>query len=92
MADVNKTLLSVSKNNDHGFKVVYDQSGSYMEEKKSGDRTSLRRQRGVFVLDCWIVPYDMAMSGKVTYKGADGKKRTATLKSNQIEGFTRPAR
>ena len=92
MADVNKTLCSVSKNNDHGFKVVYDKSESYMQDVKTKEKTNLRRQRGVFVLDCWVVPYAMAMSGKVVYRGVDGKKRVATLKASNVEGFNRQVR
>ena len=51
IAQVKKTLASVSKSNDHGFDVIYSKKGSYMEDMESKRRTSLRRERGVFVLD-----------------------------------------
>ena len=92
IAKVKKTLGSESKNNDHGFDVVYSKSkGSYMEHEASGERTALRRERGVFVLDAWVVPYSMAKTGVVTYTDEEGKKRTVKVSRKNESDFIRPA-
>ena len=91
IAQVKKTLASVSKSNDNGFDVVYSKKASYMEEMESKQRTALRRDRGVFVLDAWIVPYEMIKKGFVIYTDENGKKRRTKL--NKLESsFARPAR
>ena len=90
MAKVRKVLGSVSKNNDNGVDAKYSKSGAYLENVKNGDRTPLRRQRGVFVLDTWIVPHAMAKSGRVTYKDEKGQVRIAKVVAPTTEGFSRP--
>ena len=91
IAQVKKTLASVSKSNDNGFDVKYSKGGSYMEEMESKARTALRRDRGVFVLDAWIVPYSMIQKGYVLYTDENGKKRRTKINRPE-SSFTRPAR
>ena len=92
IAQVKKTLASVSKNNDYGFEVRYSNSkGSYMEHEKTGEKTMLRRERGVFVLDAWVVPYKMAKSGIVKYTDDDGKMKTVKVGMKNESDFIRPA-
>ena len=90
MAKVKKCLGSVSKNNDNGVDATYSKNGAYLENVKNGEKTPLRRQRGVFVLDAWIVPHSMAKSGRVTYKDENGQSRTAKVTTPATEGFSRP--
>ena len=59
IAAVKKTLASVSRSNDNGYDVVYSDGGSYTEDVVSGEVINLRRERGVFVLDAWVI-----LSGK----------------------------
>ena len=56
VAAVKKMLGSVSKNNAFGQRVVYDSDCSYIEDEKSREKLNLRSNRGVFILDAWIVP------------------------------------
>ena len=93
IAKVKKTLGSVSKSNDHGIDVCYSSKGSYMKDVKTQEKTALRRERGVFVLDAWVVPYEMAKTGMVKYKDASGKLRMVKIneKKNNTD-FSRPAR
>lgn len=51
-AAVNKALGSVSEFVDVGHEVVFDGNRSYSENSK-GKQTKLRRQNGVWYLDCW---------------------------------------
>ena len=93
IAKVKKTLGSVSKSNDHNFDVHYSNKGSYMEDQKTQEKTALRRERGVFVLDAWVVPFDMAKTGIVKYKDGQGKMRTAKVgRAKDNSDFSRPAR
>ena len=55
VAEVNKGLRSVADLVDIGHKVVFDANGSYMQDPSS-QRAHLRRQRGMWYLDCWKVP------------------------------------
>ena len=50
VADVGKVLMSVAKACESGYRVVFDEEGSYMEEKKSGTRTKLHEKNGVYVI------------------------------------------
>ena len=90
MAKVKKTLGSVSKNNDHGVDAVYSCEGAYLRNRKTDDKTPLRRQRGVFVMDTWAEPFEMVQSGKVTYLDANGRKHVANVRVPMAEGFSRP--
>ena len=92
IAKVKKTLASVSKSNDHGFDVIYSKGGSYMEEMISKERTALRRERGVFGLDAWVVPYAMSKTGSVKFRDSDGKIKTAKDGRKDDSAFNRPAR
>ena len=53
-ARINKPLVSVAKLNTDGWRVVFDIDGSYIEHKRTGKLISLRRERGVFVVDAFL--------------------------------------
>ena len=77
---------------DHGFDVVYSKSrGSFMQHEATGEKTMLRRERGVFVLDAWVVPYYMAKAGMVTYVDADGQTKVVRVNKKSESDFVRPA-
>ena len=86
-----KTLGSVSKSNDNGFVVHYSSKGSYMKDEKTQEKTALRRERGVFVLDAWVVPFEMSKTGIVKYKDDQGKLKAVKVTKNSMD-FSRPAR
>ena len=55
-AEVSKALGSVSKICSNGNRVVFDDDGSYIENKVSGERLWLVQKNGVYVLDMKIAP------------------------------------
>ena len=54
VADVNRALLSVSKSVDAGNREVFDCDWSYIEDRQTGERTTLTRQGGLYVLEAWV--------------------------------------
>jgi len=54
VCDVNKPLLSVKKVIAGKNRVVFDEDGSYIESKVTGERTWLREQGGMFMLKMWV--------------------------------------
>jgi len=54
VCEVNKALLSVKKVMAAGNRVVFDETGSYIEDKKSGERMWLREDKGLFMLKLWV--------------------------------------
>ena len=50
VADVGKVLMSVSKACESGYRVVFDEEGSYMEEKRTGAKTRIHKKNGVYVM------------------------------------------
>ena len=53
-----KYLASVSRINQAGHVVVFDtpDCGSFIQNKRSGVKTWLRQEGGVFYLDLWVKP------------------------------------
>ena len=56
VAAINKPLVSVSKLIDDGWRIVFDEEASYLKHKKTGNMISIRRERGVFVVDAFVEP------------------------------------
>ena len=54
VAKVNKPLASVGKLLDTGHRVVLDEEGSYVMNKRTRQTMRIGRERGVFVLDVWL--------------------------------------
>ena len=54
IARVNKPLLSVAMMVKDGMRVVFDDTGSYIYNKKTGEVMRLKQERGVFVLEAWV--------------------------------------
>ena len=54
VAQVTKPLGSVSKICKKGHRVVFDDDGSYIENKITGEYMNLREKNGVYVLDVWL--------------------------------------
>ena len=50
VCDVNKGLLSVSREIHNGSRVVFDSDGSYIEDKTNGDVINLAERNGMFML------------------------------------------
>ena len=58
VTDVTKALGSVSKIVANGNKVIFDESGSFIENKRSRERLWMREDNGVYVLDVYVAPPD----------------------------------
>ena len=54
VTDVEDALLSVSKIVKVGNRVVFDDTGSYIEHKMTGEVTPLIEQRGLYKLKMWV--------------------------------------
>ena len=54
VCDVNKALLSVRKVVTAGNRVVFDPSGSYIEDVHSGEKMWLEDVNGMYMLKIWI--------------------------------------
>ena len=55
-APVSKPLGSVKRICVAGHRVVFDEDGSYIENKTIGEVNMLREDNGNYMLDMWIVP------------------------------------
>ena len=54
ITDVSKGLLSVSKLVRAEKRVVFDDEGSYIEDKRTGEIMSLREVGGMYMLKLWV--------------------------------------
>ena len=54
VCDVNKGLLSVGRMVGLGHKVVFDRTGSYIEDCKTKERMWMKEDRGLYMLKLWI--------------------------------------
>ena len=51
---VNKNLMSVSKIAAQGNRVVFDDDGSYIEDKNPGERTWMHQVQGMYMIEMWV--------------------------------------
>ena len=51
---VTKNLLSVNGMTKDGHRVVFDDDGSYIEDKASGDRSWMHEVDGMYMLKLWV--------------------------------------
>ena len=54
VCDVTQGLLSVSKMMKAGNRVIFDEEGSYIQNKATGDRTWMTERSGMHVLKLWV--------------------------------------
>ncbi len=54
IAAINKPLVSVSKLNEAGYKVVFDENNSYIMNKKTKKVIKMKMEKGVFVIDAYV--------------------------------------
>ena len=54
VCEVNKLLLSVSKIVAAGNRVVFDESGSYIENIVSGEKVWMKSQGGMYMLKMFV--------------------------------------
>ena len=54
IAAIDKPLVSVSKLNEAGYKVVFDDNNSYIMHKKTKKAIKMKKAKGVFVVDAYV--------------------------------------
>ena len=54
VCEVNKNLLSVRKITKAGNRVVFDEDGSYIEDKQTGEKMWLEEEGGMYAIDLWV--------------------------------------
>ena len=57
-APVTKPLASVKKICQAGHRVIFDEEGSYIVNKRTGEVNALREEDGNYMLDMWVMPGD----------------------------------
>ena len=63
VANITRPLGSVSKLVRKHNRVVFDDDGSYIENKASGEKVPLREEQGLYFLDIWVeIPADMELN------------------------------
>ena len=60
---VNQTLMCVSKIASRGNRVVFDDDGSYIEDKATGERTWMTQVGGMYSLKMWASRKSTAEAG-----------------------------
>ena len=75
---------------DHNNTVCFSKRlGHFIQDDHTNQKLSLRKTRGVFVLDAWVVPYAKAKTGSLEIvKG--GKKTMVKVNRLDNQGFSRP--
>ena len=56
VADVHKPLCAMSKVCKAGHRIILDDDGSYIQHKRTGEKTELKQKNGVYVLQFWVAP------------------------------------
>ena len=54
VCDVHRPLMSVKKMCKSGHRVIFDEEGSYVENKESGEQLRILEEDGEYLLDVWI--------------------------------------
>ena len=54
VCDVHRPLMAVKRVCKHGNRVVFDDDGSYVENKQTGERMKIEEDDGDYVLDLWV--------------------------------------
>ena len=62
VTEVNRPLMSVSRAVDASNRVVFDEGWSYIEDKRTGLRTTIQRRGGLYVLESWVKARDEMLS------------------------------
>ena len=53
---VNKTLMSVSQVTAQGNRVVFDDDGSFIEDKATGEKLWVEESGGMYMFKMWGIP------------------------------------
>jgi hypothetical protein len=59
---VSRPLGSVKRICQSGHRVMFDEEGSYIENKTTGEINWLREENGNYIMDLWVVPATLSNS------------------------------
>ena len=54
VCDVHRPLLSVKRVCKHGNRIVFDDEGSYVENKQTGEQLKIIEGDGDYILEAWV--------------------------------------
>ena len=54
ICDVHRPLMSVKRMCKSGHRVVFDDEGSYIESKQTGEKLKVVEEDGEYLLDVWV--------------------------------------
>ena len=54
VCDVHRPLMSVKRMCKSGHRVVFDDEGSYVESKHTGEKLKIIEEDGEYLLDVWV--------------------------------------
>ena len=54
VCDVNKALWSVKRVVKAGNRMVFDEDGSYIEDKQTGEKMWMEENNGMYILKLWV--------------------------------------
>ena len=54
ICDVHRPLMSVKRMCKSGHRVVFDDDGSYIESKLTGEKLKIVEEDGEYLLDVWV--------------------------------------
>ena len=78
ICEVNKALGSVMKIVKNGNRVVFDDDGSYIENKETKGRMWMKEHEGVYVLDCLVAPAAEAKRRiECSHQGLGGRREVS---------------
>ena len=63
LTGVGKALGSVKRITKAGHRVVFDEDGSFIVNKATGEVNALREKDNAYVLDLFVVPYQHSHAG-----------------------------
>jgi hypothetical protein len=82
IADVKSNLAAGMKIIEADNRIILDASGSYIENKKTGDRIQIRHENGCFVFDMWVTAKNTTGQGA---RRATGQAARTTAIKNQYQ-------
>ena len=82
IADVKSNLAAGMKIIEADNRIILDSSGSYIENKKTGDRIQIRHENGCFVFDMWVSAKNATGHGA---RRATGQAARTTAIKNQYQ-------
>ena len=85
VGDVTRVLGAVSRMTQAGNRVVFDNDGSYVQNKQTGHRTEIELRNGEYKLDMWIPKAADFKGGGI--EAVNGPNSTTTTPGTT---FTRP--